>query len=319
MPASDSDAIIAPSFVKFSPAICCCFLHPITKHGYPPSADNTENYLKDMAALGFQTVEIEGIRDVHLREVIARRDAIRNQLQELGLKVPYFCVILPGLSSPDAKTRAASLGLFEEGCRAAVHLGSIGVLDNAPLAPFELDESLPISRHYDERMLQAAPLPAGLLWSLYWKGLVETYREACDIAASMGLTYLMHPIIGTFCSTTEGFLTFRDAVGRDNLRFNLDTANQFMLRENLSLAVHRLKGLVDYIHFSDNGGQRVEHLPFGDGIISWEPLFQAMKDTGFNGLLGVDLGGAESKVTDLDAAYVEAARWLEAKWPQSAR
>ena len=277
-----------------------------------------ETYIEDMAALGFQSVELEGIRDVHLREVNARRDAIRDRLQSLGLKIPYFCVILPGLASPDAKTRAESLGLFAEGCRTAVHLGSVGVLDNAPVAPFQFDGNLPVSRHFDARMIQAAGLPVGMDWCAYWKGLVETYREACDIAASMGLTYLMHPIMGTLCSTTEGFLTFRDAVERENLRFNLDTANQFMLRENLALAVHRLKGLLDYIHISDNGGQRIEHLPPGEGAIAWEPFFQALNDTGFNGLMGVDLGGAETRIADLDAAYIDAALWIQTRWPQRA-
>lgn len=273
-----------------------------------------ETYIDEMAEMGFQTIELEGIRDEHLRAVTARRDAIKDQLCRLGLTVPYFCVILPGLASPDATTRADSLRLFSEGCRTAVHLGSHGVLDNAPLAPFQFDGSLPVSRHYKDTLLQAAGLPAGLDWPVHWRGVTETYREACDIAASMGLTYLMHPIMGTFCSTTEGFLHFREAVGRDNLRFNLDTANQFMLRENLALAVHRLKGALDYIHISDNGGHRVEHLPPGAGAIAWDPFFRALEDTGFNGLMGVDVGGAESQVADLDAAYIDAALWIQKHW-----
>ncbi|HRJ70634.1 MAG TPA: sugar phosphate isomerase/epimerase family protein [Terrimicrobiaceae bacterium] len=302
--------------MKFSPEICCCFLHPITKYGYPPPAEKTEIYLEDMAAMGFQTVELEGIREEHLLAVSAQKDAIRDKLQSLGLKLPYFCIILPGLSSADADTRAQSLRLFADGCRTAAHFGSTGVLDNAPLAPLEFDKSLPVARHYDDKKLQAAALPAGLDWGQYWRGVTSTYREACDIAASMGLTYLMHPIMGTLCATTDGFLNFRDAVDRDNLRFNLDTANQFMLRENLALAVHRLKGSLDYVHISDNGGGRVEHLPPGEGAIAWEPFFQALRDTGFDGLLGVDLGGAETPIPDLDAAYIHAARWIEERWIQ---
>lgn len=264
--------------------------------------------------MGFQTVELEGIREEHLLAVNAQKDAIRDKLHSLGLKLPYFCIVLPGLSAVDAETRAKNLRLFTEGCRTAVHLGSIGVLDNAPLAPLEFDKILPVARHYDDKKLQAASLPAGLNWAEYWEGVTTTYREACDIAASMGLTYLMHPIMGTFCATTDGFLNFRDAVGRDNLRFNLDTANQFMLRENLALAVHRLKGSLDYVHISDNGGQRVEHLPPGEGDIAWDPFFQALRETGFDGLMGVDLGGAESPTADLDAAYINAARWIQEHW-----
>ena len=39
--------------------------------------------------------------------------------------------------------------------------------------------------------------------------------------------------MGVLCATTDGFLNFYQAVGRENLRFNLDTANQFVLKDNL--------------------------------------------------------------------------------------
>ncbi|MFA7228571.1 MAG: hypothetical protein WC061_06000, partial [Melioribacteraceae bacterium] len=53
--------------------ITCCYLHPITKYGYPPAAGETLKYIGEMASIGFQSVELEGIRENHLLEVHSMR------------------------------------------------------------------------------------------------------------------------------------------------------------------------------------------------------------------------------------------------------
>ena len=44
----------------FNQQIVCCYLLPITKYGYPPPAEATLQYLEEMKALGFQSIELEG-------------------------------------------------------------------------------------------------------------------------------------------------------------------------------------------------------------------------------------------------------------------
>lgn len=295
-------------------SIICCYLYPITKYGYPPPAANTETYLEEMASLGFQSVELEGIRERHLLEMYDLRFSISERVRALNLSVPHFCVVLPGLASADAAVRSRNLSLFEKGCEIAVTLGARGVLDNAPLPPYQFPDDIPVVRHYHEEVLLTAGLPAGLDWKRYWNELTSTYRDACDIAASRGLTYLMHPAAGVLAATTDAFLHFHDVVGRQNLRFNLDTANQFYLKDNLQLSLRRLADYVDYIHLSDNRGYRVEHLSPGEGAIDWDRFFETLDLIGFKGYIGIDIGGDESDVSDLDAAYVNAARWLQQNW-----
>lgn len=298
----------------FDPSIVCCYLYPITKYGYPPPADDTVQHLEEMHALGFRSVELEGIRRDHLLGIYEQRKVLAVALERLGLSVPYFCVVLPGLSSPEGPIRAQNITLFKMGCEIAALLGARGVLDNAPLPPYHFPDDIPVVRHYDEEIVRSAPLPADLDWKHYWETLTATYREACDIAAGYGLTYNMHPAMGVLAATTDAFLYFYDAVGRENLRFNFDTANQFALQDNLLLSLRRLAGHVDYIHLSDNRGHRVEHLPPGEGAIPWSTFFQTLAVIGFDGHIGIDVGGAESGVGDLDAAYSSAARWLESEW-----
>lgn len=297
----------------FDPKITCAYLYTITKYGYPPKAELTPLYLEEMHALGFSSVELEGIREEHLLGVYNIMEDIVAKKNELKLEIPYFCVVLPGLTSLDDKERDHQLDLFEKGCRIAVELGSKGVLDNAPLPPFKFPDDIPIVRHYDEDVLNAAFLPKDLSWEKVWDRMVDTYRLACDIAGSHNLTYQMHPAVGVLASTTDAFLYFHDAVKRDNLRFNLDTANQFVMKENLNLALRRLKDHIDYIHISDNRGFKVEHLNIGEGVIRWDLFFETLDLIGFNGHLGLDIGGAESLVEDLDKAYINSAKFIEVK------
>jgi len=123
----------------------------------------------------------------------------------------------------------------------------------------------------------------------------------------------MHPAVGVLSSTTDAFLYFYDAVKRDNLRFNIDTANQFVMKDNLALSLRRLKDHIDYIHISDNRGLKVEHLNIGEGSIRWDVFFETLDFIGFKGHLGLDIGGDESYVQDLDKAYIDSAKFISQK------
>ena len=298
----------------FDPSITCCFLYVISKYGYPPPANQVEKYLEEFKHLGFKSIELEGIRKEHLTDMYEQRFSIKNKVKELDLSVPYFCIVLPGLASANQKEREENLILFEKGCEIAEMLGAKGVLDNAPLPPYQFPDNIPVVRHYDEDILLSARFPENLQWNKYWQDMVGTYRDACDIAAAKGLTYQMHPCLGVLSATTDAFLYFCDAVARDNLRFNLDTANQFVMKDNLSLSLRRLADFIDYIHISDNRGQKVEHLPPGDGNIHWESFFETLDVINFKGHLGLDIGGDESNVKNLEQAYTNSAQWLEEKW-----
>jgi sugar phosphate isomerase/epimerase len=295
----------------FPENLVCCYLYIITQYGYPPPAQQTKQYLQQMRELGFTSVELEGIREEHLTNIYEQRHSIRETIDELGLKVPYFCAVLPGLGSADLAERKANLALFRKGCETAALFGALGILDNAPLPPYQFPADIPVVRHYEEEVLMAAGMPRGMKWKEYWNGLIRTYREACDMAADLGLSYQMHPCAGVLSASTDAFLYFADAVDRPNLRFNLDTANQFFLKDNLMLSLLRLEDRIDYIHLSDNGGHKVEHLVPGEGLINWDTFFQTLAETGFQGHYGIDVGGAESAVGDIHQAYTKTAQWLE--------
>jgi sugar phosphate isomerase/epimerase len=294
--------------------ITCCYLYPITKYGYPPDANNTLKYIQEMSSLGFSSIELEGIRSEHLLKVHSMSRDIKKNIKEMNVDISYFCAVLPGLSSLDEKEVNKNLALFEMGCETALLLGAKGILDNAPLPPYQFPSEIPVTRHYQENTLHYANLPRGFNWKAFNDRLINTFRTLCDIANRFNLTYQLHPAIGVMASTTDGFLKFYNEVKRDNLRFNFDTANLFVQKEVLHLSLYKLKGLVDYIHVSDNGGLHVEHLPIGKGKIIWDKFFEALDATGFDGCFGIDIGGDESKVDNLDISYKQAAVFLENSW-----
>ena len=299
---------------RFHKDIVACYLYTITKHGYPPQAADAMQHLDEFNQLGFASIELEGIREEHLEGMYRQRHTLRNRADELQLEVPVFCIVLPGLSSPDREERDKNLERFQKGCETAHALGSYAVLDNAPLPPWQFPKDIPVTRHYDEEVLAAATIPDSLNWETYWEGLTETFREACDLAAAQGLSYQLHPCYGALVNSTDAYLLFADAVKRDNLKFNLDTANQYYMKDSLFLSLLRLRDHIDYIHLSDSRGSSVEHLALGEGTIPWDRFFEMLDRIGYAGKFGIDVGGAESEVNDLDEAYKDAAAWLTEQW-----
>ncbi len=299
---------------RFHKDIVACYLYTITRHGYPPAAQNTLQHMDEFSRLGFSSIELEGIREQHLEGMYQQRYELKQKADELLLEVPVFCIVMPGLCSPHREERDKNLERFKKGCEVAHVLGSVAVLDNAPLPPWQFPGDIPITRHYDEDVLAAATIPEDLNWETYWEGLTETFREACDLASAQGLNYHLHPCYGALVNSTDAYLLFAEAVKRDNLKFNLDTANQYYMKDNLFLSLLRLRDHINYIHISDNRGSKVEHLALGEGAIQWERFFEMLDRIGYTGKFGIDVGGAESAVSDLDSTYRDAARWLTEQW-----
>ncbi|MCG2615871.1 sugar phosphate isomerase/epimerase [Terrimonas sp. NA20] len=301
------------SMQLFPPQITCAYLYPITLYGYPPDITHTVAHIREMAAMGFRSIELEGIGPANIDYLFNNQQQIKDTLAESGCELPVLCLVLPQLGSIDPAKRAESLSYFKKGCEVANALGAAGVLDNGPLLPFEYPENAPIQRHYNEELLNHLHLPKGFKWEKYERDLFETFGEACDIAAHYQLVYHMHPCEGSLITTADSFLNFANGVSRENLYFNMDTANQFYFRDNLPLSVLRAAEKISYIHISDNGGNRVEHLAAGDGEIAWNSFFEALQAVGFRGNFGLDIGGAETGIPDLKKAYLDSAVWLQDK------
>lgn len=294
-----------------SSRITCAYLYTITLHGYPPDIRQTVSYIREMAAMGFTSVELEGIGAADIEYLFNHRDEIGDALQQCNCRLPVLCLVLPELGANNPDKRSVSLEYFEMGCQVAHALGASGVLDNGPLLPFDYPVNAPIQRHYNEYYIKRLQLPVGFDWNEYQHELSQTFHKACDIAAAYQLKYHLHPCEGSLITTTDSFINFAREVNRPNLFFNMDTANQFFFKDQLPLSVLRLPEKISYIHLSDNNGSQVEHLAMGDGSIDWEGFFTALKAVNYQGDFCIDVGGAESGIVNIQEAYHRSASWLE--------
>jgi sugar phosphate isomerase/epimerase len=196
-------------------------------------------------------------------------------------------------------------------------LGARFILDNGPLPPYQFPKEIPVARHYEHDLLSIASVNPDFHWPEFWNTLIDTFQKVCDIAAEYQLTYLVHPAFGVLAATPEAFLHFAGAVKRDNLGYNFDTSNLIALKCNLSLAIKQLEPYIKYIHLSDNRGIKNEHLEPGQGIINWPQFFQDLTQINYDGPIGIDIGGDESEIGNLEDAYTNAALFIDSHWPSN--
>ena len=281
--------------------INCCWLYAINKYGYPPSIPDTNTVLGEMAALGFDAVELEGVRDENMRAVHAARADFKRRIDDLGLTLMNFCPVLPDLVSLDDAKRRAALDLFRLAVETTVYFSAPTVQVDSYAAPVEYMKHRPYGDAVEFKRQFDVRVPAGFSWDRTWGTLVETIRTCAVIAGGAGLRLCLEPRVGELVSNTDGLLRLIEQVDSPIFGAVLDTGHLHAQKEILPLSVEKLGSRIFYVHASDNDSRDNEHLAPGRGTVDWEALIAGLRRQRFNGYIGVDIGG----VPDLDAQYRE--------------
>ena len=286
----------------------CCWLYAISKYGYPPSMPDTYRALEGMAALGFDAAELEGVREENLRAVAAVRSEIRRRCTDLGLRIVNFCPVLPDLTSPDPAERRHALDLFRLGVELAEYFESRLIQVDSYAPPIEFvahrpyDNAIEFQRQFDVR------IPAEFSWDRTWNVLVDAVRACAAIAREAGLRLAMEPRVGELVSNTDALLRLMDHVAESSFGAVLDTGHLHAQKEILPLSVEKLARRIFYVHASDNDGRDNVHLAPGRGTVDWDALVRGFRRHGFDGYIGIDIGG----VPDLDDQYREGVAFIRA-------
>jgi sugar phosphate isomerase/epimerase len=281
--------------------INCCWLYAINKYGYPPSIAETHKVLGEMAALGFDAVELEGVREENLRAVHAARGDLRRRVGDLGLTMMNFCPVLPDLVSPDPARRRAAIDLFRLAVEVTVYFGAPTVQVDSYAAPVEYVKHRPYADAVEFKRQFDVRVPAGFSWERTWAALVETIGSCAAIAKDAGLRLCLEPRVGELVSNTDALLRLFEHVNNPIFGAVLDCGHLHAQKEILPLSVEKLGSRIFYVHASDNDARDNEHLAPGRGTVDWEALIDGLKRHGFAGYIGIDIGG----VPDLDAQYRE--------------
>jgi sugar phosphate isomerase/epimerase len=294
--------------------ISCCWLYAITKYGYPPSIPDTFRVLKEMKALGFQNVELEGVRRENLLAVYEKREELKTFCEGEGLKVINFCPVLPGSVSLERKEREEALDLFKHGIEIANLFGCATIQCDSFTPPLKFrgdspyKESIGFGKHF------SVEVDSAFQWPRQWEAMAESFSFFTQEAKKAGLRFCVEPRVGEMLGNTDAILRMMDAVGDENFGAVLDTSHLNAQKEILALSVEKLGRRIFYVHAADNDGRVNDHLAPGRGTVDWDGVFQGLKKHGFSGYVAVDVG----MVTDLDEQYRESVRFLEAKASQYA-
>ncbi len=287
--------------------ITCCWMYAIGKYGFPPTVEHALQAIREMASMGFENIELEGVGFENLQSVIDNRNHLKQACQQAGVRVSNFAVVLPELVSWDEAVMERAMAIFEEGVKTAVYLESPFVWIDSHTPPVDvvggklLTDDIVFGQEYRVR------IPDGFHWNSFWNHFVGSVRRCNQIARNYGVQLLVEPRVGETTSNSEALLRLAEGVNDDNFGVILDTAHQHAQKEMLPLSVEKLGRLIRYVHVADNDGRINWHYVPGTGTIDWEGLFLALKKQGYNGYYAIDL----ERMPDLETKFQEGKRFLE--------
>ncbi|MFN7996521.1 MAG: sugar phosphate isomerase/epimerase family protein [Bryobacteraceae bacterium] len=276
------------------------YLYIIYRYGYPHSVEDLLKGLPEVRKLGFRYLEMEGLGVQHMTALDRARKEVLARLADNGLQVHNFCVVDPNLVSLDARKRAKALEGFGRGAELGDFLGAqtLHLASYAPPVRYVDARPYELGKGYSFANTTRVAIPRGFDWEQVWSALVESCQACADIAAKHRMIVLMEPRVGETICSVDSMLRLIEHVGRPNFKANFDTGHFGAQRENVPLALEKLRGKFANIHIADNNPLNSEHLPIGDGVIDWREFFRVLKGMKYDGYLGLDLGARRTLVAD---------------------
>lgn len=119
---------------------------------------------------------------------------------------------------------------------------------------------------------------------------VEALKPLADHAESLGVGLLVEPEPGLLIETTDEYLEVADRVKSPALGLNFDVGHAYCMAEDIPEQVVKLAKHIRHYHFEDIAPTRVHHhLIPGLGAINFSAVVRAIKSTGYDGWLTVEL------------------------------
>jgi sugar phosphate isomerase/epimerase len=266
-------------------------------HSLGPAAD-PEPAIDLIGEMGFDGIELilTASDDIKTFWTEARIDRFKSKLSRARLRVSQFAVFQPvveGLSSTQREERERGLDHFEAGCRIAASLGSPLVNIVAPWARELKGPTSYLPRYYD--LENAAPgqkfhidIAEGFDWERVWNCYVETTKACLARAKAHGLKFSIENHTHTLLPDAGSFLRLWDSIHDPDLGINLDAGWAMLGREYPPVAVHKVRGHLMNVHLRDIDGLMRRFSPIGEGVMDFQAIIVALKQTGFDGFVSLE-------------------------------
>ena len=130
------------------------------------------------------------------------------------------------------------------------------------------------------------------------KWCAEVHKQAAQYAASAGITLAVEPLNRFECyflNTMEQATELARLVDEPNYGYLFDTFHSNIEENNVPALIGKTVGAITHVHISENN----RGIP-GAGHIQFQPVFDALKNAGYDGWMTVEAFG--SALPDLAAA-----------------
>jgi sugar phosphate isomerase/epimerase len=119
---------------------------------------------------------------------------------------------------------------------------------------------------------------------------VEVLKPLAEYAHKKDVLLLIEPEPGLLLETTDQYLEVADRVHAPSIGLNFDVGHAFCVREDLPRAIAKLAPQIRHYHVEDIAANRVHHhLVPGTGAIDFAAVIAAVRSTGYDGWLTVEL------------------------------
>ena len=244
--------------------------------------------IQRIAKLGFKAVELIAWNGATLDDYYtpATIKHLRGLLADEGLLLSEFVSTPKGMASPDKNERAAAVEHFKRTVEVGVALGT-EIINSVASYPFEIRAPhITVLPHVQVFQVN---YPAGLDWQQNWLDYVDVIRRCCTICEDAGVKFALEPHPHRYMTSAASMLRLIEHVQSPALGMNLDPSHLFPLGELPHAVAYQLGSRIFHCHFSDNDGLTNVHWRTGKGKIDWEALMRALKETGFDGVISIEL------------------------------
>lgn len=134
------------------------------------------------------------------------------------------------------------------------------------------------------------PIPHGMSRQEAIDLFVEILKPLAEHAEKLGVMLLIEPEPELLLERTDQYLEIHDRVGSSAMGLNFDVGHAYCMSEDLPKAIAELAPLTRHYHLEDIAATRVHHhLVPGDGVIDFAEVVSAIRKTGYDGWLTVEL------------------------------
>ena len=144
------------------------------------------------------------------------------------------------------------------------------------------------------------PLAPGQSRELAVKLFVEGLKPLAEHAEKLGVMLLIEPEPGLLVETSDQYLEVANLVDAPSIGLNYDVGHAYCVSEDIPRAIAAMASHIKHYHFEDIAATRVHHhLIPGRGAIDFAPIIAAIRASGYDGWLTVEL---YPNIDDPDAA-----------------